>query len=261
MLIRTKALLLNSIPVGESDLLAVFFTERLGKVRALAKGALRSKKRFLGILLNLNELEVELAQTRGKEIEFRLSLADLLQSRLNLSRDPLRLGSAYALAELAERAAPEQEPSAGLYRVLARSIDDIQSKKNFREYCFHSLLTILSLLGYMPALQNCAVCGKKLPAGQKSWFFSIERGGFVCEQDAKREANLMELSPGLAQSLSALGRPGGKGPARVRLSKKDFAAGVHLFFDFTAWHLGKPLNSLAFLKSFSTPAGTVAADN
>jgi len=248
--IRTRALLLNSAPIRESDQMLILFTEELGKVRALAKGALRSKKRFLGALLNLNELAIELAPARGKEIEFRLELADIIKSRYGLARDPVRLACAYALAELAERAAPDLQPSFELYRLLEKSLDTICTVKNYREYFIYFLFKILEDLGYLPSLENCAVCGKPLGEKPKTYRFSIGRGGFICESCARGEKPLLSISPSLAQSLRAMNRLSFKQAGRIRISEKDWVAAIDLIFKFAAWHLERPLLSLGFLRDF-----------
>jgi len=250
--IRTRALLLNSAPIRESDLLLILFTEELGKIRALAKGALRSKKRFLGALLNLNELAIELSPARGKEIEFRLELADIIKSRFGLSRDPARLACACALAELAERAAPDLQPSFELYQLLGKSLDAISTVKNFREYFIYFLLKILDSLGYLPSLENCAMCGKSLPEKPKTFRFSIGRGGFVCESCAGSEKPLIAVSPSLAQSLRAMNRLSLKPAGRLRISEKDWLAAIDLMFKFVAWHLERPIQSLGFLRDLKT---------
>jgi DNA repair protein RecO (recombination protein O) len=253
MSVRTKALLLNSAALRESDLLAVLFTEKLGKVRALAKGALRSKKRFLGSMLNLNELQIELAPLKGGDIDFRLENADLIHSRFDLAQDPERLGCAYTLAELVERTSPELSAEPELYRLLADGITNIAGRKNFREYFFYCLFNIMRNLGYPPSLETCAICGQKLGTRMKNYLFSIERGGFVEETHAGLKKGMVHVAPSLAQTLMAISRAGAKGTIRVRLSERDWTAGVKLFLEFTAWHLEKPLLSLFFLRNFSSP--------
>jgi len=250
MLIRTKALLLNSTAVRESDLLLIFFTEKLGKLRASAKGALRSKKRFVGALLNLNELEIELAATLGKEIEFRLDHAEIIKSRFELAKKPERLACAYALSELLEKAAPDTEPAPHLYDLLAEGIDSIQKAKNFRGYFLYFFLQIISRLGYQPVLKSCAKCHKKHSAKAKQFFFSVKRGGLICEDCEGAEKNLRPVSVSLGRSLIAISNPDLKKAVRVRLSEKDWRAAIDLLFRFSAWHLEKPINSLEFLMQF-----------
>jgi DNA repair protein RecO (recombination protein O) len=250
MLIRTKALLLNSTPSRESDLLLVFFTEKLGKLRASAKGALRSKKRFVGTLLNLNELEIELAATLGKDIEFRLDQAEIIKSRFELAIKPERLACACALAEVLERAAPDTEPVPILYDLLAEGIDSLQKSRNFRAYFIYYFLQIISRLGFQPVLETCAKCGKKHSTKAKKFFFSVKRGGMVCENCEGAEKNLLPVSLSLGRSLIAINNPDLKKAVRVSLSEKDWRAAIDLLCKFSAWHLEKPINSLEFLKQF-----------
>jgi DNA repair protein RecO (recombination protein O) len=46
----TPAIVLRTRPFGESDKIVSFLTERFGKVTGIAKGALRSRKRFVNSL-------------------------------------------------------------------------------------------------------------------------------------------------------------------------------------------------------------------
>jgi DNA repair protein RecO (recombination protein O) len=253
MSVRTRAVLLNSAALRESDLLAVFYTLKLGKVRALVKGAKRSRKRFLGIMLHLNELEIELAPLRGREIEFRLENADLVRSRLSLALNLEKLACAFALAELVEKASPEMESDPELFRLLNDGIDAVSTPKSHREAFCQFQLDILNRLGYLPALDRCAGCGGRLEAKLGSLCFSVPRGGFVCQRCAMREKSLLQLSAGLARSLSSISRAGKSLADRIRLAEKDWLPVVNLLFSFTAWHLEKPLSSLGFLADISSP--------
>jgi DNA repair protein RecO (recombination protein O) len=255
MLVRTRALLLNSWVARESDLILTLLTPELGRVRAAAKGALRSKKRFVGALLNLNELEVELASTLGKEIEFRLDHAEIVKSRMALASDPARLACAAALAELVEKAAPDAEPNPTLYNLLDAGIGATGKTRNFREHFIYFFLQIISRLGYQPVLESCAKCHKKHAAKAKKFVFSVKRGGLVCEDCESAEKNVFPVSLSLGRSLIAISNPDLKKATRVRLSPKDFAAAVDLLSKFSAWHLEKPVNSLEFLLKLLKPMG------
>ena len=45
-LYKTRAVVLNSFDYGESDRIVAFYTEDFGKIKGMAKGARRSRKRF-----------------------------------------------------------------------------------------------------------------------------------------------------------------------------------------------------------------------
>ncbi len=249
MRIKTKAILLNSLPTRESDLILSFFTQKLGKARLLAKGALRSKKRFLGILLHLNELKIELELSKSPEFPFRLSQADLLSSHWELAGEPLRFASAYALAELCERASPELEPDKELYLLLASGLEQIQKEKNSPALLFYYLLKIFSHLGYLPGLKFCVICEAPLSAQNDKYLFSIKRGGLVCSKCAQKEKALKEFSSPLIPSLRAMSRLKPQQAKKIVLKKQDLISGLELFSRFSSWHLEKPILSLEVLRN------------
>ena len=58
---------MRSVPFGEADLVASFFTKESGKVSTIVRGARRSTKRFGGALEPLHELAISL-EDKGKEL-------------------------------------------------------------------------------------------------------------------------------------------------------------------------------------------------
>ena len=62
---KTPAVILRLHPFGESDRLVTLLTRTYGKVRAIAKGARRSQKRFLGCLDHLNIVLVRYFEKRS----------------------------------------------------------------------------------------------------------------------------------------------------------------------------------------------------
>jgi len=75
----TRGLVLNRYEVGESDLLLVLLSPTLGRFSALAKGARRSRKRFVNVLEPFTLLRAHLRGGRKGLAPF-LDQADLLES-------------------------------------------------------------------------------------------------------------------------------------------------------------------------------------
>ncbi|MBM4363229.1 MAG: DNA repair protein RecO, partial [Deltaproteobacteria bacterium] len=90
---RTAALLLRRIDHGESDLVVHLYTERLGRISALARGARRSQRRFAGALEPLHELTVALEAGRGSDLH-QLREAALSRPRSHLASDLARMQAA-----------------------------------------------------------------------------------------------------------------------------------------------------------------------
>jgi len=247
--IKTKALLLSSIPVRESDLIVVFFTEKLGKTRALAKGALRSKKRFLGILLELNELLIELELSKSQEFPFRLQVADLIKSRWRISKEPAKLAGASVLAEIIESSMQELVPDEELYSILNLAIEQILASKNFYPYFFNSLFRIFSHLGLKPSLYICVNCERRISDREKNFYFDIARGGLICEKCADSSRRKIPLDKSLVKSLRALDRFPISKAERIKFLTADLKTALEIFQQFSAWHLPRPVKSFEVLKA------------
>ena len=111
---RTRALVLRSYDHRESDRIIHLYTETLGKLSVVAKGARRSKKRFSGKLENLTLLDARIVESRRGAMA-RIDSAILVEPFEALVTS---LGS-YAIAcqftELLDRLSGEREASPELF--------------------------------------------------------------------------------------------------------------------------------------------------
>ncbi|HEX5101745.1 MAG TPA: recombination protein O N-terminal domain-containing protein, partial [Polyangiaceae bacterium] len=64
----THALLLKRVEYGEADLVLTLFTERFGRISALARAARKSTRRFGGALEPMHTLEVALEERPKSEL-------------------------------------------------------------------------------------------------------------------------------------------------------------------------------------------------
>ena len=105
----TRALLLRRVSYGESDLVVTLFTESLGRISALARGARRSQKRFGGALEPMHTLVVRVDERAGAEL-LALREASLDKPRHQLVRDLDRMQAAGRALGWIRRAAPTRTP-------------------------------------------------------------------------------------------------------------------------------------------------------
>src|SRR3972149_3851703 len=64
----TEAIVLNSMDYGESDRIVTLYTLGFGKVRGIAKGAKRSRKRFVNKLEPFSYINLLFFQKHGREL-------------------------------------------------------------------------------------------------------------------------------------------------------------------------------------------------
>lgn len=139
------------VPYGDSDLVVRLFTREGGRVRAFARGARSSKKRFAGGLSPLSFGRAELSRRRGSEL---LALAGFEPEArfFGLAEDPGRYGRAAYLAEVTERLIPEEEPVSELFELLVVAISRLAAGLLDPRLLRGFELKLLEETGYLPDL-------------------------------------------------------------------------------------------------------------
>jgi DNA repair protein RecO (recombination protein O) len=174
---RTPAVILATRGLGEADLLVVLLTPGQGKVRAAARHARKSRRRFPGGLPGGAVGEATLA-LRGAGLS-RLEGFVPVRDHGALGRDLGRFAQVAYLCELTDALLhePEADPAvfSALCEALERTIDVGADAGALRRY----ELLLLRALGLLPALEGCAVCGEALAPGP-TIAFEEGHGGALC---------------------------------------------------------------------------------
>jgi DNA repair protein RecO (recombination protein O) len=131
VLYTADALILRTYKLGEADRIVVFLTRDRGKKRGVAKGARRSRSRFVGALEPMTEVRVAYFETERREL-VGLNYAEPVRSPLALlglasgsataasrrsAPDPHALGYVGYFAELLDEWAQEADADERLYRL------------------------------------------------------------------------------------------------------------------------------------------------
>jgi len=176
----TRAFVLRAVDLRESDRLLTLLTLDLGKVSAVARGARSSRKRFGGALEPFSLVEVVLARGRGSEGLFSLSEATLIEAHAGLASDLEQLGAAALVVELAREVAPEHEPDARLFNVVAEALVLLSRGGGAsRALAICAAFRVLACAGLGVSATRCNACGRPVPPGRKA-HFDPRRGGVVC---------------------------------------------------------------------------------
>ena len=175
---QSEAILLRTWPFAEADLLVSLFTREQGVVRAVARHAMRSRRRFGGALEPMTEVRATWAE-RPKQDIVRLDQLDILWSPLREPVDLARATGLALIAEVLEAALPDRAPEDDVYR-LALAVAKRMRGDSIYLPATYFLLWINRLLGWMPDLSRCAVSGAALRGGDA--YFSPNRDGLFSAQ-------------------------------------------------------------------------------
>jgi len=190
---RSEAIVLRTWPFHESDLIVSLLTREQGKVKGIARAALKSRKRFGGALEPMTHVRAHYAEKPRQDL-VRLDSFDILRSPLSTAMDHARLAALQFIAEVLDEAMPEHGPDDAIFRLTLTVMEEVQVGRVWLPVTYFALW-ITRLMGFMPSLTACAVCGESL-AGRAA-FYDISADGVTCSQHRQLSA-----SPLSAESLA-----------------------------------------------------------
>lgn len=193
----TKAIVLREAAYKESDKILTLLTPDLGKITVQARGCRKKGNGLSAACQLLVWSEMTLSEFRGRwsvteaaiELEFRRLRSDL---------DKLALGSYFA--EVLESVVQEESPAEGQLPLLLNclfALDQLEKPLPLVKAAFE--LRAMSLAGFEPLLDGCAVCGRE-PEEPR---LNLTQGVLHCAgcSDEVGEGISMPLSP---QVLAAM---------------------------------------------------------
>jgi DNA repair protein RecO (recombination protein O) len=188
-----EAIVLRTWPFHEADLLVSLFTREQGRVKGVARHALRSRRRFGGALEPMTHVRATYAEKPKQEL-VRLDAFEILSSPMSRPVDYARVAALELVAEVLEEALPEGAPEDSVFRLVLAVLEELQVGRVWMPITYFALW-MNRLMGWMPELGRCAACGLVLDPrdgdGGTVWY-SPTSDGMSCADD--RKAGSMAVS-------------------------------------------------------------------
>lgn len=178
---QAEALVLKKWPVHEADEIVSLFTRGQGRIRGVAKAAAKSRRRFGGALEPMTWVAASYVENPKQEL-VRLDSCEVIASPLS---DPVNYVRAAALAfyaEVLEEALPDHDPQEAVFRLVLVVLEHTRGAEVWMPVTYFALW-ITRLLGWMPGLAQCVVCGEGF--GPEGAWFDGHADGLICMQHRK----------------------------------------------------------------------------
>jgi DNA repair protein RecO (recombination protein O) len=196
----TPAIVLRSWPFGESDKIVSFLTEAHGKLTGIAKGAKRSKKRFVNSLEPFSFVNLNFQDRSQTSLALILG-CELQKSYKNLIASLEKIAFASYCVEITDGLIGEREENRLVFEHLKRSLGYLESQETSVTFLIGFELRLLSLAGYQPFLDSCSRCGiyrprlyEPIQMAQARWYFSFRDGGILCASCSKLRKEIVPMS-------------------------------------------------------------------
>ncbi|OFI07176.1 DNA repair protein RecO [Clostridium acetireducens DSM 10703] len=212
-IIKTRAVVIKTQDYKESDKLVWLFSEKLGRISTIAKGAKKNRSKFLSSTLNFCFGEYVLY--KGKSL-YSISECQIIDSFQELLRDFNTITYASYLCELIDICLQEEEPNIYVFRQLVTAFYLIKNKAVDIEVLIRAFeVKILKATGYGLNLNNCCICKKYI---NSSNYINTNYLGGVCE--SCKRINGIKISYAAYNALKFLNKVPLERVYRVSLSKE-----------------------------------------
>src|SRR5579859_4409659 len=190
--LTSEAVVLRTWPVHEADLIVSLFTRDYGKLRGVAKSALKSRRRFGGALEPMTLVRAWFVERPRQEL-VRLDQLEIIRSPLSSPIDAARLTVLSFFTEVLEEALPEHDVQETIFRLLVSVLEHTTAVRSETVQPWMPLtyfsLWMTRLMGLLPDIAHCTVCGEPLRPGEVS--FNPHADGLFCALHRNGSANAL----------------------------------------------------------------------
>ena len=183
----TSGIVLAIAAHAESDKLVTFYSPDTGLVTGIAKGAKRSKHRFVNKLEVFTLLTILYRPSRSSGLLF-LSEAELDNAFLSLRKDYSRYTTAMFVAELVLRFTREHDPDPGIFTLLHWALHSLDIGIQPLRVAALFQVRLLDLVGYQPQLDRCGLCRRGLTP-KLIYGLDPASGSLVCSRCRRERIN------------------------------------------------------------------------
>lgn len=183
---NVRGLVIRTVDIRETDRLITIFTEEMGVVSAMARGARSLKSRKMSSTMQFCYSDFVLYMQGDK---YWIKEASLIESFFNIRETIEGLALASYIAEVLSDVTIAEADN-DLLRLSLNSLYAISSGK----YELDKIKAVFemraaSILGFMPDVISCGRCGEK----NGEFFFDIMEGGIECKKCRREAAMRREL--------------------------------------------------------------------
>jgi DNA repair protein RecO (recombination protein O) len=178
---ESEAIVLRTYPLREADLLVTLFTRAEGKVHGVARSAKKSRRRFGGALEPLSYVRAHYEDRERRDLA-RLDSCEVLESPLASEVTYPRAVALAHVAELLDESLPDREPNDAVFRLVLTVLAGLRGSEIWLPLTYLELW-MTRLMGYLPELSECLVCGRTLN-GNRAFFHALS-DGLLCMDDKR----------------------------------------------------------------------------
>jgi DNA repair protein RecO (recombination protein O) len=233
---RSKGIVLKAMDYRESDKIVTIFTEKEGKISAVAKGTKKPNSSLRACVQPFVFSSLYFSQGKSMDIITQGKLLDFFG---NSREDLLRTLYCIYIMELLDKSLMDKVKMPELFHI-ALTVLQIIDQVGYNPLLIRFFeMRLLTNLGYKPFLLECVSCGKK----QKNFScFSPAEGGVICDECKSNISGSLPISGEVLSIMKLLitADPGILNKLKVTDSAQSRLE--HILESYLEYHLERKFN-------------------
>ena len=177
----------------------------------------------------------------------RIEGCDIVDTFSAIREDIQKIAFGCYLVELVNEMTPEREANPDLFNMLKDFLSLLSDSGAEAQILRIFEIRLLALVGYRPGLYRCLHCDETLENGGKL-YFSVKKGGLLCERCSRGYMDLIPISLGTAKILQVAMEMDLSKVHRLKFSNQALWEGETILSKFIQYHINRELKSKKFLK-------------
>jgi len=196
---KTNGFVLRSLNYGESDLIVTFYSNDFGKLKGIAKGAKRSKKRFANVFEPFSLTNI-IFTLKSRDMLAFIESCEIIEHYDAVRCDLDKTLTASYFIDLTDHFSPEGKKNEYIFDLLQTFLKLLGKEKPTDTLVRFFEMRLLKLAGFEPVLDRCIIC--KIPVTNCcAYYFHAEEGGIKCAGCAKPQRFAQPVSAGALRTL------------------------------------------------------------
>jgi DNA repair protein RecO (recombination protein O) len=196
---KTTGFVLRCLNYGESDLIITFYSSDFGKLKGIAKGAKRSRKRFVNVFEPFSLTSIIFSRKSHNMLAF-IESCEIIDHYDTIRQDLEKTLVASYFIDLADHFSPEAKKNEKIFELLQDFLAHLGREKASEALVRFFEIRLLMMAGFEPTLDRCITC-KTPVANGTSYYFYAQDGGIKCSGCAKPQRYDQAVSTGTVRTL------------------------------------------------------------
>jgi len=163
MIVHSPAVVLRRFSYSDTSIIARCFTQEMGKISFMIRGAKRKKSPQTAFYEPMSHLDLVFYYNERRDMQ-TVSKASFATTYKNIHGDLKRIAYGMAVVELTEKTIIDHDPHSDLFIVLLNILHAIDTRaEQLNLVYWYYQIKLLTLLGFKPDLNNRDLTGLVLP--------------------------------------------------------------------------------------------------